>query len=262
MNINDVSGALRAHWPWLLAGAWVGWWLVPLARIIPLKVLQLAHAPLREWQGPGGGLEQPVPLFRRIWVPVLNAFLWTFTAQVTNHPALPATLIWAGLASALLLLALIDWDSTLLPDLIVFPLAVGGLASSYAGFTSLSFYDSIVSATVVLGLIGGIALVYLRMKGASGVGGGDLKLLAALATWWGLTGLLYVLLCSSLITVVWYFVWRRFKELSSRAEWPFGPAIVAAALMWSLLTAYQSSRPNAEAHQRNGNKVQLLHRAE
>ena len=33
-----------AHWPWWLAGASVGLWLVPLARIIPRKVLQRAKA--------------------------------------------------------------------------------------------------------------------------------------------------------------------------------------------------------------------------
>ena len=94
------------------------------------------------------------------------------------------------------------------------------------------------SAAVVLGLLGGLAWIFQRIKGESGIGGGDLKLLAALATWWGLVGVLYMVLWASLGTVVWYLVWRRFKGLSPQAEWPFGPAIVVAALVWGLWAAY------------------------
>jgi leader peptidase (prepilin peptidase)/N-methyltransferase len=38
---------------------------------------------------------------------------------------------------------------------------------------------------------------------------------------------------ASLITVVWNLAWRRFKGFSPEAEWPFGPAIAIAALVWS-----------------------------
>ncbi|NTV01973.1 MAG: prepilin peptidase [Chlorobiaceae bacterium] len=229
-----MSRILWVSWPWWLAGAWVGLWLVPLARIIPLKVLQRAKAPLHAWKGPGGGLAQPVPLFRRIWVPVLNAIVWAFVANTASHPAFWAELPRAGLASTLVLLALIDWDTTMLPDRVVLPLGVAGLFSSYAGFTPHSLSVSAASAAVVLGLLGGLAWVFKRIKGDSGIGGGDLKLLAALATWWGAVGVLYVVLWASLGSVAWYFVWRRFKGLERQAEWPFGPAIAVAALVWCL----------------------------
>ncbi|NTU49616.1 MAG: prepilin peptidase [Desulfobulbaceae bacterium] len=235
MNRVFILPVLWSHWLWWLAGSLLGLWLVPLSRIIPRKVLHYAQAPLHEWLGPGGGLEQPVPPNRRIWVPLVNASLWGCTAA--SQPALPAALFWAGLASTLLLLALIDWDTTMLPDWIVLPLGVAGLASSYAGFTPHNLLVSAVSAAVVLVLLGGLAWVFLRIKGATGIGGGDLKLLAALATWWGLVSVLYILLWSSLITVIWNLVWRRFKGFSPQAEWPFGPAIVVAALAWALWVA-------------------------
>ena len=181
---------------------------------------------------------QPVPLARRIWVPLVNASLWAYTPGTASNPAFWASLLWAGLASTLVLLALIDWDTTLLPDGVVLPLGVAGLASSYAGLTPHSLLVSVTSAAVVLGLLGGLAWIFQRIKGESGIGGGDLKLLAALATWWGLVGVLYMVLWASLGTVVWYLVWRRFKGLSPQAEWPFGPAIVVAALVWGLWAAY------------------------
>jgi leader peptidase (prepilin peptidase)/N-methyltransferase len=237
-----------AHWPWWLAGAWVGLWLVPLARIIPRKVLQCAQVSLHAWQGPGGGLEQPIPTARRMWVPVVNACLWAYAADTANHPAFWSSLLLASFTSTLVLLALIDWDTTMLPDWLVLPLGGAGLACSYAGFTPNSLLVSTASAAVVLCLMGGLARVFQRIKGESGIGGGDLKLLAALATWLGLVGVLYVVLWASLGTVVWYLVWRRFKGLSPKAEWPFGPAIVVAALAWGLWISYSPTHLDADDH--------------
>ena len=234
MSLSYLLRVLTAQCQWWLAGAWVGLWLVPLARIIPRRVLQhYAEAP-HAWQGPGGGLEQPIMLVRRIWVPVVNAVLWACAANAASHPSFWAVLPGAILASTLVLLALIDWDTTLLPDWVVLPLGVAGLASSYAGFTPHSLLVSAASAAVVLGLLGGLALLFQSIKGESGIGGGDLKLLAGLATWWGFIGALYIVLWASVVTVVWYLVWRRFKGLGPQAEWPFGPAIVVAALAWGL----------------------------
>ena len=234
MNLSYMLRVLWVHWPWWLAGAWVGLWLVPLARIIPHKVLLCARAPLHEWHGPGGGLEQPVPLARRLWVPVVNASLWACAATFASYTAFWAAFPGAGLASTLLLLALIDWDTTMLPDLVVLPIGLAGLFSSYAGFTPHNLFASAASAVVVLILMGVPAWVFQRIKGERGIGGGDLKLLAALATWWGVVSVLYVVLWASLVTVVWYLVWRRFKGFSPEAEWPFGPAIAVAALVWCM----------------------------
>ncbi len=236
MSLNYLL-SLWAHWPWWLAGALLGPWLVPLARIIPRKVLQSAKASLNAWQGPGGGLDQPIPMARRIWVPLVNACLWAYAAETASHPAFWGALVGASLASTLVLLALIDWDTTLLPDWVVLPLGIAGLASSYAGLTPYSLLASAASAAVMLVLLGGFAWLFQRIRGKSGIGGGDLKLLAALATWWGVIGVLYVVVWASLGTVVWNLVWRRFKGLCPQAEWPFGPAIVVAALLWCLLAA-------------------------
>ncbi|MGC8775184.1 MAG: prepilin peptidase [Chlorobaculum sp.] len=245
MSLSSILHIPWANWPWLLAGALVGYWLVPLARTIPRKVLLFAKAPLHEWQGPGGGLEQPVPQTRRIWVPVVNAGLWACAANSASQPVLWSTILWAGLASTLVLLALMDWDTTLLPDWVVLPLGVAGLFGSYSKLIPHSPLVGVLSAVAVVGLLGGLSWGFRRIRGVSGIGGGDIKLLAALATWWGLEGALYVVLWAGLFTVVWYLVWRRFKGFDSQAEWPFGPSIVVASLLWSLWIAYS---PNVIWH--------------
>ena len=227
--------SLLRLWPWWFTGALAGLWLPFLARIIPRAVLQRAEAPLHEWQGPGGGLGPPVPFSRRIWVALLNAGLWGFAVNATTHPAFLASLCWAGFSSTLLLLALIDWDATLLPDLVVWPLVLAGLLASQAGFTGQNLAASALSAVAVLALFGGVAWAFRRIRGASGIGGGDLKLLTALGAWLGVAGVGYVMFFASLLTVLWNLAWRRFKGFSPEAEWPFGPSIVIAALAWSLL---------------------------
>lgn len=243
MNTNDILQSFpsySAYLPWLLGGAWVGDRLVTLARIIPKHVLEEAEAPIHEWQGPGGGLKQPVPPGRRLWVPALNAGLWVYAANTATVEAIWGALILACLASTLLLLALADWDTTMLPDRVVLPLGLAGLGASYAGLTHQSLIASAASATIMLVMLGGLGWVYQQVKGVRGMGGGDLKLLAALAAWWGMQGVLYIVIASGIITVLWYAMWRRFKNFSPEAEWPFGPAIVIAALGWSMLAAYSS----------------------
>ncbi|ASQ90252.1 prepilin peptidase [Prosthecochloris sp. GSB1] len=234
MIFSRSLDVLWAHWPWWWAGAVIGLWLASLARMVPRRVLQSVDAPLHEWRGPGGGLEQPVPPTRRIWVPAVNAWLWAYAAENATHPAFWGTFPWAALASALLLLAIIDWDTTLLPDRVVLPLGLAGLAGSHAGVTAQGLVASAASAVVVLGLLGGAAWMFRRIKGERGIGGGDIKLLTALAAWWGVVGVLYIVLWASVGTVVWYFLWRRFNDFEGEAEWPFGPAIVMAALAWGL----------------------------
>lgn len=238
MILGNILYVFWTQWPWLIAGALVGFWLVPFSRIIPSKVLRGAQVQLHEWLGPGGGLEQPVSFRRRLWVPVVNAGLWGYAAAAFSSATFWAVLLWACLSSTLVLLALIDWDTTLLPDLVVLPLGIVGMVSSYAGFTSHTLLVSTVSAAVVFGLLGGLAWAFQRIKGVSGVGGGDLKLLAALATWYGVLGLFYVVLLGSVVTVIWHLVWRRFKGLDPQAEWPFGPALVLAALVWLVGSLY------------------------
>lgn len=246
--LSSLPHLFWALWPWALAGAIFGLALVPLARVIPSSVLQNAKAPLHEWQGPGGGLEHPVPPARRVLVPILNACLWVAAATTTTaHPAFLASLTASSMASALLLLALIDWDTTMLPDRVVLPLGLTGLFSSYAGLTRHSLAAAAASAVVIIALFGGLAWIFRRLKGHSGIGGGDLKLMAALAAWWGILDVLYILFWAGLITVAWNLLWRRFKGLDTNAEWPFGPAIVLAALLWGLLATQSPTRHDAGA---------------
>ena len=56
------------------------------------------------------------------------AISWRFGSQ-------PVTLLWCGFAAALLALALIDWDTTVLPDSLNLPLLWAGLIAAALGWT-------------------------------------------------------------------------------------------------------------------------------
>ncbi len=141
-----------------------------------------------------------------------------------------ATLVWCGFAAALLALALIDWDTTLLPDDITLPLLWAGLVASALHLTSVTLPDS------VWGAVGGYVslwAVYWAFKlatGKEGMGYGDFKLLAALGAWFGWQALIPILLMSSVIGAVVGIVMKFSIGLREGGVIPFGPFLAGAGL--------------------------------
>jgi leader peptidase (prepilin peptidase)/N-methyltransferase len=111
-------------------------------------------------------------------------------------------LAWAAFGATLLALALIDWDTTLLPDDLTLPLVWGGLLASAQGWTGTDL------PTALWGAVGGYLFlwtVYQAFRlftGKEGMGYGDFKLLAALGAWFGWPALIPLVLISSLLGAV------------------------------------------------------------
>src|SRR4051812_24500195 len=70
----------------------------------------------------------------------------------------PEGAAWCGFSAAILALALIDWDTTLLPDDITLPLLWGGLIASAMNWTPLPL------AQAVWGAVGGYMSLWLVYK--------------------------------------------------------------------------------------------------
>ena len=68
------------------------------------------------------------PLVEVLTALLFAATAWRFGAQAT-------TLLWCGFVAALVALAGIDWDTTLLPDNLTLPLLWAGLVSAALGWT-------------------------------------------------------------------------------------------------------------------------------
>ena len=137
-------------------------------------------------------------------------------------------MVWCGYSAALLALALIDWDTTLLPDDITLPLVWAGLLASALGFTGVPLAAALWGA--VAGYLA-LWLVYWAFKlltGKEGMGYGDFKLLAALGAWFGWQALIPIVLMASVIGAVIGIVMKFSTGLREGGYVPFGPFLAGA----------------------------------
>ncbi len=142
----------------------------------------------------------------------------------------PEGAAWAAFAAALLALALIDWDTTLLPDDITLPLVWGGLLAAYFDWTGVPLEDAL------WGAVGGylsLWTVYQAFKlvtGKEGMGYGDFKLFAALGAWFGWQALVPMILIASVIGAVVGIGMKFTQGLREGGYVPFGPFLALGGL--------------------------------
>lgn len=147
---------------------------------------------------------------------------WRWGASVT-------ALAWCGFSAALLVLALIDWDTTLLPDDITLPLTWAGLI-----IAALQWNPLVSLPDALWGAVGGymsLWLVYWAFKlvtGKEGMGYGDFKLFAALGVWFGWTALVPIILMASVIGAVIGIAMKFSSGLREGGYVPFGPFLAGA----------------------------------
>jgi len=138
-------------------------------------------------------------------------------------------LAWSGFAAALLALALIDWDTTLLPDDITLPLLWAGLIVA-----ALQFNPAVRLPGALWGAVAGylsLWLVYWAFKlvtGKEGMGYGDFKLFAALGAWFGWTALVPIILMASVMGAVIGIAMKFSSGLREGGYVPFGPFLAGA----------------------------------
>lgn len=139
-------------------------------------------------------------------------------------------LAWCGFSAALLALALIDWDTTLLPDDITLPLLWAGLIAAALGWTGTTLPHAVWGA--VAGYLS-LWLVYQGFKlltGKEGMGYGDFKLFAALGAWFGWQALVPIILMASVIGAVIGIALKFSSGLREGGYVPFGPFLAGAGL--------------------------------
>ncbi|MEO9100889.1 MAG: A24 family peptidase, partial [Rhodoferax sp.] len=139
-------------------------------------------------------------------------------------------LAWCAFSAVVLALALIDWDTTLLPDDMTLPLVWAGLLAATFELTPVALPDS------VLGAVGGylsLWLVYWAFKlvtGKEGMGYGDFKLFAALGAWFGWQALVPIILMASVIGAIVGIAMKFASSLREGGYVPFGPFLAGAGL--------------------------------
>ncbi len=157
------------------------------------------------------------------------AFAWRSGPQ-------PMTLLWCAVAAVLVALALIDWDTTVLPDALTLPLLWAGLVVAALGWLpGLSLLQSLWGAAA--GYLS-LWLVYWFFKfatGKEGMGFGDFKLLAALGAWLGWKAILPIVLMASIIGAAVGLVMKASGSLREGRFVPFGPFLAGGGLVVMLV---------------------------
>ena len=135
----------------------------------------------------------------------------------------------------LLALAVIDLDTTLLPDDLTYPLLWAGLLASVLGISPVSLPDAVIGAMAGYLALWSLYWVFKLLTGKEGMGYGDFKLLAALGAWLGWQYLPVVVLLSSVVGLVFAVSMMASGSVKRDQGIPFGPYLAIAgwiALLW------------------------------
>lgn len=124
-----------------------------------------------------------------------------------------------------LLLAEVDCRYKVLPDVITFPLLILGFGfavSTHVLMPEESFFGALVGYFLPLA-----ASLPFALKKPDALGGGDVKFLAVIGAWCGVSDLLYVIILSCVLFLIYALI-------SKNKFGAYGPALAAAAIVMLL----------------------------
>nr|WP_035231542.1 A24 family peptidase [Alcanivorax nanhaiticus] len=142
----------------------------------------------------------------------------------------------------LLAAAIIDADTTLLPDSMTLLLLWAGLLAALLGVSPVSLQDAVIGAMAGYLSLWSVYWLFKLMTGKEGMGFGDFKLLAALGAFVGWQYLPLIILLSSVVGLVFAIGGMIFGG-EKRVQIPFGPYLATAgwiAMLWgdTIVTSY------------------------
>jgi leader peptidase (prepilin peptidase)/N-methyltransferase len=150
-------------------------------------------------------------------------------------------LIYFAFFASLTLVSFIDLSHRIIPDVISLPGIVIGLVISFL-HPQLSFKNALIGVLVGGGTLYVVASVYQLVTKREGMGGGDVKLLAMIGAFIGYKeafiggeGVLFTILCSSLIGSVVGVTLMLVSSADSKYAVPFGPFLSLGAMIYVLI---------------------------
>lgn len=140
-------------------------------------------------------------------------------------------LIYYAFISVLLIITFIDIDHRIIPDVLSIPGIPIGFLASFA-LPSLSTVDSLIGILAGGGSLFLVAWGYELIKGKSGMGGGDIKLLAMIGAIVGWKGVLVTIFLSSAIGTLTGIIVMLRTQKGLKLAVPFGPFLSIAAIIY------------------------------
>ena len=209
------------------------WWPASRCEQCGRKLTALERMPGIGWFVVGGkckscGYKVPISAPAAEW---LCAVLFLLIAL--RWGATWTTLAYMFAAWSFVTLSLADLKHRTLPDRLTYPLLWGGLIASALGLLPISPALSIFGAVAGFSFLWLLQEAYWRLRGIMGIGGGDVKLMAAIGAW---VGIEYVFMTAALSAIIGLVIFgllaalRLFKDEHK----PFGPMLAIAGL-WATL---------------------------
>jgi leader peptidase (prepilin peptidase)/N-methyltransferase len=194
------------------------------------QITALENIPLLSWlwlRGRCSACRTPIsaryPLVELLTALLSAAAAWKWGLSMQTLGAL--LLVWALIA-----LAFIDLDTTLLPDSLTLPLLWLGLLFNLGGhFASLP--DAVIGAIAGYGVLWSVYWLFKLVTGKEGMGYGDFKLLAAIGAWLGWQLLPVTLLLSSVVGAAVGIAMIVLVKHDRRVPIPFGPYLAGGGLV-------------------------------
>lgn len=159
-------------------------------------------------------------------VEIVSSALFFFCAW--RWGATTSGLVWCTFVAILLALALIDWDTTLLPDDLTLPLLWLGLIAAAMRWTPVGLNDSLWGAVAGYLSLWSVYWAFKLATGKEGMGYGDFKLFAALGAWFGWQALIPMILLASVIGAIVGIAMKFTTGLREGGYIPFGPFLAGA----------------------------------
>jgi prepilin signal peptidase PulO-like enzyme (type II secretory pathway) len=213
-----------------LAGLLAGSLITHLVQQIPLAIAE--------------DREVVLALFQRSVKPAQAAKPWLKLVCAVLFAILAAMLGW-GLSLLMILillcwllpLALIDWDTLLLPDVLTLSLLwLGLMFNLLTGFTSIN--AALWGAVLGYALPWLLATAYGLLRQQEGLGLGDAKLLAALGAWLGWSSLPALLFVGCGLMIIGVLLRRLRYHIPLQQAAPFGPALALAGFFLALMRVF------------------------
>ena len=195
-------------------------WSIPGWANVPL----LSYAALRgRCRGCGERISLRYPAVEALTGGLFVALLYAHGV----HARLPVD--WAVVA-ALLAIAFIDWEHQVIPDAITLPgIALGLLLSVF--LPPPFWLDALLGVAIAGGMMWALSAFYRWRMGRTGLGMGDVKLVAMMAAVLGLQPALGILVLGSLLGLVHGVALIGLRGGGRETRIPFGPALALAGVL-------------------------------
>ena len=185
----------------------------------------------KDWRG----------LWSEVWVILLSMLLLLSTETVALSGAVPQlsySYVVGGIVLIAWLQALtnVDYKTQFLPDMMTIPLLWLGLLIAVSTKGLLSSTLAVQGAIVGYGMLWSLSKAFELLRKKQGMGGGDMKLIAAIGAWTGTQGALFSLGLASFLGLGFAVVLAlRRKNFNKFA---FGPSIATAGVIMYIAAPY------------------------